>query len=50
MKKLRQYLEQELNIIYEDALRYTRKKTGLQNLPSHCPYSIENLLDFNWLP
>ncbi len=47
---LRQYLEQELHIIYQDALRYTRKKTGLKNLPNHCPYSIENLLDFNWLP
>ena len=47
---LRQYLEQELSIIYQDALRYTSKKTRLQNLPKDCPYSLENLLDCSWLP
>jgi len=47
---LRQYLEQELSIIYQDALRYTSKKTRLSNLPKDCPYSLENLLDCSWLP
>ena len=47
---LRQYLEQELSIIYQDSLRYTSKKTRLQNLPKDCPYSLENLLDCSWLP
>jgi hypothetical protein len=47
---LYQYLEQDLSIIYQDAQRYTRKKTRLQNLPTHCPYSLENLLDSSWLP
>ena len=47
---LRQYLEQELSIIYQDALRYTSKKTRLQNLPKYCPYTLENLLDSSWLP
>jgi hypothetical protein len=26
------------------------KKTGLEIFPDHCPYSAENILDFNWLP
>jgi predicted unusual protein kinase regulating ubiquinone biosynthesis (AarF/ABC1/UbiB family) len=47
---LRQYLEQELSIIYQDALRYSNKKTRLQNLPKYCPYTLENLLDSSWLP
>jgi hypothetical protein len=47
---LHQYLEQELDMIYQDALRYVSKKTRLQSLPNQCPYSLSQLLDSNWLP
>ena len=47
---LYQYLEQELESIYQDALRYTIKKTRLQRFPLHCHYRLDNLLDANWLP
>lgn len=55
---LHQYLEQELETIYQDALRFTIKKTreaspplrGSQRFPTHCHYRLENLLDANWLP
>ncbi|MFM8293235.1 MAG: DUF29 domain-containing protein [Microcystaceae cyanobacterium] len=47
---LYQYLEQELEIIYQDALRYTIKKTRSQRFPPHCHYRLDNLLDANWLP
>ncbi|MBD2290499.1 DUF29 domain-containing protein [Microcystis wesenbergii FACHB-1317] len=48
---LRKYLEQEFDNIYEDAVRYVRQKTDNQvNFPDTCPYSLEELLDPNWLP
>ncbi|MEB3190050.1 MAG: DUF29 domain-containing protein [Snowella sp.] len=47
---LHQYLEQELETIYQDALRFTIKKTRSQRFPTHCHYRLENLLDANWLP
>lgn len=47
---LHQHLEQEFDTIYQDALRYVTKKTRLENLPSHCPYTLAQLLDQNWLP
>ena len=48
---LRKYLEQEFDNIYQKALRYVRKKTNNQvNFPNTCPYSLEELLDPNWLP
>ncbi|NCR55527.1 MAG: DUF29 domain-containing protein [Microcystis aeruginosa L211-07] len=48
---LRKYLEQEFDNIYQKALRYARKKTNNQvNFPNTCPYSLEELLDPNWLP
>ncbi|NCS23260.1 MAG: DUF29 domain-containing protein [Microcystis aeruginosa BS13-02] len=48
---LRKYLEQEFDNIYQKALRYVRKKTNNQvNFPNTCPYSLEELLDSNWLP
>lgn len=45
-----QHLEVELDTIYQDAWRYVTKKTQLKNLPNHCPYSLSQLLDKNWLP
>ena len=48
---LRKYLEQEFDNIYQKAIRYVRKKTNNQvNFPNTCPYSLEELLDPNWLP
>ena len=45
-----QHLEEEFNHIYQDALRYVTKKTRLKSLPQTCPYTLEQLLDVNWLP
>ncbi|MBE9072193.1 DUF29 domain-containing protein [Microcystis sp. LEGE 08355] len=48
---LRNYLQNELTNIYEDAVVFVRKKTNNQvNFPNTCPYSLEELLDPNWLP
>ena len=48
---LRKYLEQEFDNIYHKATRYVRKKTKNQVIfPDTCPYSLEELLDPNWLP
>ena len=48
---LRQYLEQEFEQIYFESLRYVRQKTDNKvNFPDICPYSLEELLDPNWLP
>ncbi|MBC1196825.1 DUF29 domain-containing protein [Microcystis aeruginosa BLCCF158] len=47
----RQYLEQEFEQIYFESRQYVRKKTDNQvNFPDTCPYSLEELLDPNWLP
>ena len=48
---LRNYLEEELNYIYEDALGFVKIKTANTMIfPSQCPYSLEQLLDRDWLP
>ena len=47
---LSRHLEDEFNNIYQDALRYITKKTRLKTLPKTCPYTLEQLLDINWLP
>ncbi|CCH91271.1 conserved hypothetical protein [Microcystis aeruginosa PCC 9432] len=48
---LRNYLQNELTNIYEDAVFFVRKKTKNQvNFPDTCPYSLEELLNPNWLP
>ena len=48
---LKIYLEKNKEKIYQNALRYVRKKTQgkITNLPDNCPYSLEQLLDDNWL-
>jgi len=51
MANLRNYLEEELNYIYEDALGFVKIKTANTMIfPSQCPYSLEQLLDRDWLP
>ncbi|CCI04693.1 DUF29 domain-containing protein [Microcystis aeruginosa] len=48
---LRNYLEEELNSIYQDALGFVKIKTvNTVIFPSQCPYSLEQLLDRSWLP
>jgi hypothetical protein len=45
------HLVKELSSLYQDALAYVRQKTGLKvNFPAECPYTLEQLLDINWLP
>jgi hypothetical protein len=48
-KTLRNYLAQELQSIYQDALIYVKLKTCLKvNFPEDCPYSLEQLLDIDY--
>ncbi|MEH2353370.1 DUF29 domain-containing protein [Nostoc sp.] len=49
---LYQYLDNELSSIYDDALGYVIEKTEgkLDNLPQYCIYTLEQLLDINYLP
>lgn len=49
---LYQYLENDLPSIYQDALGYVIDKTEgkLDNLPQDCAYTLEQLLDINYLP
>jgi uncharacterized protein Smg (DUF494 family) len=48
---LRNYLESELKDLYQDSLGFVKIKT--QNsviFPTECPYSLDQLLDIEWLP
>lgn len=47
---LRQYLEDNLDKIYQNALKFVRQKTKHQvkNFPTICPYNLTQLLDENW--
>lgn len=48
---LKNYLAENLESIYKRALGYVELKTGNSvNLPSECPYNLEQLLDLNWFP
>lgn len=48
---LRNYLNSELNSIYQDALGFVKIKTQKSvSFPVECPYSLEDLLDIDWLP
>ncbi|MCW6036981.1 DUF29 domain-containing protein [Spirulina subsalsa FACHB-351] len=48
---LRQYLASERDSIYQDALGFVQIKTqNSLNFPPECPYSLEQLLDVQWLP
>ncbi|HLP88887.1 MAG TPA: DUF29 domain-containing protein [Nostocaceae cyanobacterium] len=44
------YLAENLNTIYSHALDYVQTKSQLTNLPALCPYTLEQILDKNWLP
>jgi hypothetical protein len=47
---LHDHLADNLVLIYSNALGYVKTQTNLNNLPALCPYSLEQLLDRNWLP
>ncbi|MFM7191176.1 MAG: DUF29 domain-containing protein [Microcystaceae cyanobacterium] len=49
---LKQYLLENLEDVYQESIFIVTQKTGLslQVFPSICPYSLEQLLDKNWLP
>ncbi|MFB2839791.1 DUF29 domain-containing protein [Floridanema evergladense] len=48
---LRNYLQENLNLIYKDALRFVQEKTGKTvEFPSECTYTLDQLLDLNWYP
>ncbi|WP_242071960.1 DUF29 domain-containing protein [Nostoc sp. FACHB-110] len=47
---LRNYLDSELDSIYQDALGFVKIKTqNTVDFPLECPYSLEKLLDIDWL-
>ncbi len=49
---LKSYPEQQLEASYQRARRQASKQTGmpLSVFPTQCPYSLELILDENWLP
>jgi predicted unusual protein kinase regulating ubiquinone biosynthesis (AarF/ABC1/UbiB family) len=48
---LRKHLQDNLPKVYQKALKYVSKKTGNSiKFPEECPYNLEQLLDFSWLP
>jgi hypothetical protein len=50
-KNLENHLEDNLNQIYDNAVRYVREKTKHSvNFPKNCPYSLAQLLDNDYLP
>ncbi|MEA5579230.1 DUF29 domain-containing protein [Anabaena sp. UHCC 0451] len=44
------HLDENLNLIYSNALDYVKTKSKLTNLPELCPYTLVQILDKNWLP
>ncbi|MBE9238182.1 DUF29 domain-containing protein [Anabaena aphanizomenioides LEGE 00250] len=47
---LQNYLNSELEKIYRSALKYVRQKTRFKiDFPESCPYTLEQLLDENYL-
>ena len=47
----RNNLEERQSKVYQKALKYVRKKTGMMvSFPEDCPYTLEQLLDEDWLP
>ncbi|WP_375513267.1 DUF29 domain-containing protein [uncultured Nostoc sp.] len=47
---LRKHLEDNFSMIYSNALDYVKAKTNLTKLPELSPYTLEKILDKNWLP
>lgn len=49
-KNLYNYLLTVLDEVYNDAARQAKKKSGLNCFPQTCPYTIEQILDVEYLP
>ncbi|AOX03713.1 hypothetical protein BJP34_33605 [Moorena producens PAL-8-15-08-1] len=50
-QNLRNHLQKNQAKVYQKALKYVRKKTGMMiEFPEDCPYALEQLLDQDWLP
>ncbi|ACK70035.1 protein of unknown function DUF29 [Gloeothece citriformis PCC 7424] len=50
-QNLRNHLQENQAKVYQKALRYVRKKTGMMvDFPEDCPYTLEQLLAQDWLP
>ena len=49
-KTLYNYLLTVLEETYVDAARQAKKKSGLSGFPQTCPYTIEQILDLDFLP
>ncbi|MGK7928742.1 MAG: DUF29 domain-containing protein [Spirulina sp.] len=49
---LTKYLSENLEISYQKAVKYVYNKTDnrVRDLPEQCPYTLEELLDSDWLP
>lgn len=48
---LKNHLSDNLEKIYQKSLKYVKQKTGFSlHFPEQCPYTLEQLLDINWLP
>jgi hypothetical protein len=49
---LKPYLDEAVNKAYPKAVRFAIKETGLKksNFPNECPYTTEQLLDYNFYP
>jgi hypothetical protein len=48
---LKNHIQSELDQIYASAMRYVLLKSGgkIQSMPDDCPYSLEQLLDIDYL-
>nr|WP_048320823.1 DUF29 domain-containing protein [Crocosphaera watsonii] len=49
-KNLQNFLFSRFELIYQNSLKYTKRKTELDTFPKKCPYSLEQLLDEDWFP
>jgi len=50
-QNLRNHLQENQVKIYEKALNYVNQKTGYEvAFPENCPYTLDQLLEMNWLP
>jgi len=49
-KNLQSYLASKIELIYQNSVKYTQRKTNLSIFPEKCPYTLEQLLDEDWFP
>ncbi|NES46342.1 MAG: DUF29 domain-containing protein [Moorea sp. SIO2C4] len=50
-QNLRNHLQHNQGKVYQKALKYVIKKTGMMiQFPEDCPYTLEQLLNQEWLP